>query len=305
MRSRLLTNLFLLLLAIGLGTFLFVDEIEHNGVKQLTDISADAISQIFIYHHQREINLDKSDSEWRMTQPIEITANQFRVKTLLNLLSTTSHVQYNADDLDLKKYGLDQPESFIRFDNFKIDFGILNPINDLRYVKIGNQLHLIDEHYYPLLSSQIGTLIARELLSANSKINQLVLPEATLTRADNELWKSTTDISSDAIVETIYQWTHKQAFAVHDYVARESLGEIRVHLDGSGTPILFQITDVEPWLILARPDMNIEYHFNLEDYDALLRPGASKKIPDEFQDESSTETIQVSPDEFIDAIQSQ
>ncbi|MDH5387202.1 MAG: DUF4340 domain-containing protein [Gammaproteobacteria bacterium] len=305
MRSHLLTNLFLFLLAIGLGMFLFIDEIDQNGTKKLSDISADSITRVSIRHQQREIIINKNDQQWHMIKPVEVSANQFRMKTLLNLLSTISHAQYNTDDLDLKKYGLDKAVTYIRFNDTKIVFGIINPINNLRYVTINNELHLIDDHYYPLLSSQMGTLVARELLPARTKINKLVLPEQTLARDENDLWKSTTDISSDAIVEAVQNWTHKQAFAVHDYVERESLGEIQVYIVNKDTPVLFNITDVDPWLIIARPDINLEYHFNLEDYDTLLRPGSVKPTPDNLQNESTTESLQVSPDEFMKAIQSQ
>jgi len=298
MRSRLFTNLFLLLLAVGLGTFLFVDEIDQNGIKKLSNLSAESIDQITIHHNQREIILKKPAQQWRMTKPVAIAANQFRIKTLLNLLSTNSHAQYEADTLELDKYGLKQADTYIIFDNTKIDFGIINPLNNLRYVMLNNQLHLTDDHYYPLVSSQIGALIARELLPTDTKINKLALPEHTLTRDENDLWKSTEEISSDAITEAIYQWTHKQAFAVHDYMERESLGEIQVYIENSEAPITFNITDVDPWLIIARPEVKLEYHFNLEDYDILLRPGVSKPpLPEE--------SLQVSPDEFMNAIQSQ
>lgn len=297
MRSQLITNLFLLLLAIALGTFLFIGESDKDATKKLSGISADSINQISIHHHQRDIVLKKSDQGWRLTKPVEILANQFRIRTLLNLLGTSSHAQYKADDLDLDKYGLAIADTQISFNDTKIDFGIVNTITNLRYVKINNEVHLTDDNYYPLLSSQIGTLIARELLPSKSKINKLVLPEYTLTRDKNDLWQSVDDISSDAIVESIYQWTHKQAFAVHDYIEHESLGEIQVYLEGSDNSVHFIITDIDPWLIIARPDINLEYHFNLEAYDALLKPGTSKQLPED--------SLQVSPDEFMKAIQTE
>lgn len=301
MRSRLLINLLLLLLAIGLGTFLFVDEIDQNGTYKLSNLATDSITRISIHHREREAILELQDQQWRMTKPVDIAANQFRIKTLLNLLGTSSHAQYKTDGLDLEKYGLDQTDTYVSFNDFKVVFGMVNPFNQLRYVMAGNELHLIDDHYYPLLSSQIGTLIARELLPADANISQLILPELTLSRTATGLWQSSIDLPSDAIVEAIYQWTHKQAFAVHDYVQRESLGEIQVYLENVAAPILFSITDVEPWLIIARPELNIEYHFNLEDYDALLRPGAARPLPDE----AGNETILVSPDDFMKTIQSE
>jgi len=305
MRLHLLTNLFLLLFAIALGTFLFVDDIDQNGVTRLSELAADSISQITIQHKGREAILKRNTDEWRMLKPVEIQANQFRIKTLLNILSTTSHAQYDSNELDLEKYALNNPETYIIFNDTRIDFGNTNPINNYRYVKIDNTLHLIDDNFYPLLSSQIGTLVARELILTDAKITKLVLPEQILSRDEKGLWQSNDEVSSDAMVDTIYQWQHKQAFSVHNYMKRESLGEIQVYLENNTIPINFNITDVEPWLIIARPEINFEYHFNIEDYDALLRPGAEKQIPEELQKDLDSETLQVSSDEFIDAIQSQ
>lgn len=301
MRSQLLTNLFLLLLATGLGLFLFYDEGEQDEIKKLTELSATDINRIHIQHQQREIVLTKSDRQWRLTQPIEIAANQFRIKMLLSMLKTYSYAQYPTDDLKLEKFGLANSATSITFNDSKIEFGILNPISEYRYVKSGTLLHLIDDHFYPLISSQLGTLIATELLPVDAAISRLVLPDDTLSRDEQGHWQSRHALSSDAIAETIYQWTHKQAFAVHDYMPRESLGEIEVWLENSETPLRFSITDDAPWLIIARPELKLEYHFNLEDYDALLKPGTAKVTGDD----AHSETLHVSPDEFLHTIQSQ
>jgi hypothetical protein len=179
-------------------------------------------------------------------------------------------------ELDLEKYGLADAGTSIRFDDTSIVFGIVNPINNYRYVRIDDTVHLIDDHFYPLLSSQTGTLVARELVPADAVIDKLVLPEQTLYRDENERWQSTAGINPDAVSETLHQWQHGQAFGVHNYMPRDPLAEIRVYLDGEAEPVHFKVTDMEPWLIIARPDKDIEYHFNLEFYDQLLRPGADK-----------------------------
>jgi len=305
MRSQIITNLLLLIFVIALALFLFGNDEDKNKIIKLSTLSADQVEQVNIYHNQREILLKKINQQWQLTKPVDIQANQFRIKTLLNLLSTTSHAQYETDNLKLEKYGLDKPATYIIFNDTKIYFGIVNPVNNLRYVKIENKLHLIDDHYYPLLSSQMGTLVARELLPAEKQVNKLVLPTHTFTRDTNNKWQSTTEISADAIVETIYQWQHKQAFAVHDLVQRKSLGEIQVYFKNDKTPVLFHITDVDPWLIIARPELKLEYHFNMEDYDSLLKPDTFNSKDNHNQNNSDIQTLQVSPDEFIDAIQSQ
>lgn len=303
MQSRLLLNIALLLLVAALGFFIFTSEDENaDNANSLTNIKADSINTITIRHNNRTINIEKIDAHWQLTEPVSIAANNFRIKTILNLLSTTSYAKYTAVSLDLDKFGLKQVDTSVTFNQHKIDFGIINPINGYRYIMLNNdEVHLIDDHHYPLLSSQIGALIARNLLPADSKINKLVLPEQTLALNTADKWVSTKDISIDAIIETLDHWRHTEAFGVHNYYEREYLGVIKVYIDNIYEPIKFFITDVDPWLILARPDIDLEYHFDLEFYDLLLRPGAEKQLPDEFSEQSQN----VSPEEFMKAIAQQ
>lgn len=302
MQSRLLVNIALLLLVAVLGFFVLTSEDKNaSDVKSLTDIKTDSVNRVNIRHNDRVINIEKIDAHWQLTEPINIAANDFRIKTILNLLSTVSYAKYAADSLELDKFGFKQAGTSITFNKHKIDFGNISPINGYRYVKLNKEVHLIDDHHYPLISSQIGALVARNLLPADTKINKLVLPEQTLALNSQEIWKSTKDISADAIIETLDNWKNTEAFGVHNYFKRDSLGTIEVYIDNVYEPIKFFITDVDPWLVIARPDIDLEYHFNLELYDSLLRPGAEKKLSDEFSEQSE----RVSPEEFMEIMNKQ
>lgn len=302
MQSRLLVNLGLLLLVAALGYLVFTsNDKDSDAARVLTNIKAESINTITIRHNNRVTNIEKTNGHWQITSPVNIAANDFRIGTILKLLSTASYADYAADSLEPGKYKLEPADTSITFNKLQIDFGMINPINNYRYVKVNNRIHLIDDHHYPLLSSQPGTLVARTLLPADSKINKLVLPEQTLALNSKEIWRSTKEISADAVVETLNNWRNTEAFGVHDYFERKSLGAIKVYIDNVYEPIQFFITDVDPWLIIARPDIKLEYHFNLELYDSLLRPGAKKELPDEFSEQSES----VSPEEFMKAMNKQ
>lgn len=288
MKSRLLVNIFLLLLVGALGYFAFTGKDKNSGTIQiLSSIKANSINRIAIRHNERVVNIEKSDAHWQLTDPIKIAANDFRMGSLLKLLNTTSYAKYVAGTLDLSKYGLKDAATSISFNQHQIDFGIINRINNYRYIKFNNEVHLVDDHYYPLISSQMGTLVARTLLPPDSNVTRLVLPEHKLWLDTNDMWHSTEDISVDAIVETIDHWKNTEAFGVHDYNEVVPLDAIKVKLADRDKPIIYLITDVDPWLIIARPDIKLEYHFNLEFYDLLLRPGAAKKLPDDFQGDAN------------------
>jgi len=285
MKSRSLLNIALFLVVVLLAVYIYdTDKKEQASSKseQLTQLSAESVTQINIKHNQRHIELRREDDHWRMLQPINVTANSFRIDTLLKMLSTVSHAEYSTADLALDKYGISDASTSISFNDLTIDFGIVNPINNYRYVRINDTVHLIDDHFYPLLSSQTGTLVARELIAGDAIIDKLVLPQQTLYRDENNLWHSSDNTDPDAINETLHHWQNSQAFGVHNYMQRESLADISVYLAGDSKPVRFYVTDTDPWLIIARPDLDIEYHFNLEYYDRLLKPGSAKESPEKL-----------------------
>jgi len=277
MQSRTLLNIVLLLFVLALAGYLYFDkqnEKPGSTSAKLTQLEAEQVTRIRVRHNQRDIELEKTGDTWHMLHPINIEANAFRIDTLLNMLDTASHAAYSTSTLELEKYGLSEPATSVTFNDKTVYFGIANPINDYRYVRIGDTVHLIDDHFYPLLSSQTGTLVARELLGSDADIEKLELPTHTLHRDTTGRWHSDRMLGADVINETLYHWNRGQAFGVHNYMPRESLENIRVYLAGNPEPVQLVVTDTDPWLIIARPDLEIEYHFNLEFYDRLLNPGA-------------------------------
>ena len=170
MLSRTLLNIALLILVALLAITVFTpgqNQQENQAGKLLVPMSPADVDRISIRHNQRQIELKKVDGNWRMMKPVSIAANSFRIDTLLKLLENASHASYPVSGLDPGKYGLKEVDTSISFNDSTIDFGIVNPVNGYRYVRSGNNIHLIDDHFYPLVSSQIGTLVAREGLEIN------------------------------------------------------------------------------------------------------------------------------------------
>ena len=247
---------------------------EHEGSakfkKNLSPLATTDVHSIRISKNDKTIILKKIENVWMMTQPIAIKANQFRIGSLLQLLTTNNYVKYASDTLDLKLYGLDQPTLRVTINNLEFDFGVANPINSKRYILFDDKMYLIDDVFYPLVNSQLGTLIDQSLLPDDITITRIQLPEITLQKNDAGLWRSNSQASADDIVKTLDHWKTAQAFSVHNYRPRPALDTINIFQPGRSQPIKFYVTDVEPWLIISRPDLEIEYHFDKEYIGKLL-----------------------------------
>jgi hypothetical protein len=69
---------------------------------------------------------------------------------------------------------------------------------------------------------------------------------------------------------------------VHEYIPREPLGEVFIYLQGQQQAINYVVTDTDPWLIIARPEIGLEYHLDIENYKLLISPaGGDEKQPAE------------------------
>ena len=242
----------------------------ENHVATLTSLTPEHVSNIQINKKISQTTIKKQDGVWNITFPVKIKANQFRIGSLLRLLNTNNYVKYPIDDLDLSQYGFSKSSLNIQVDDIIITFGGKNPINSKRYILIDNNMYLIEDNFYPLINSQLGTLVDHKLFSDNVVIIEIQTTNFLLSKNDNNLWQSTDNATSDDIIKTLNYWKNAQAFGVHNYVQRKSLDVIKITVSNNTTPILLLITDKEPWLIIARPELGLEYHFDQSNIRNLL-----------------------------------
>lgn len=269
-----LLNLVLLLIAATLASIIYFSNEVDTDLARLTEVDPNTIQQITISHNNNATTIiDKTtDSRWQLSKPIAIVANPFRISSILKLLKAPVHNKYASDAIDLHKTGLLTSKTRISFDDISIIFGTTNPVTNLRFVQLKNTVYTIEDVYYPLLSSHFSTLVSFNLLPANSVIDKLILGNQTIDKKPSGLWQSNSEISADNINIAIENWQTTQAFGVHEYIEREALAEVFVYLENPAQAIRFIITDTDPWLIIARPELGLEYHLEKEAYDKLVAP---------------------------------
>lgn len=265
-------NLILFIAVILLGFIIYNSEQQSTLLERISTIDTNTIQHIQINHNKRTITAHKNNRQWEITQPISINANNTRIESLLKLLNAPIHAQFPSDKLKQYQFNLDTSTTRVTFDNNTFIFGETNPATGLRYILSDNIIYTIEDVYYPLISSSIGTLISLNLLEHNSSIEKLILNNQTILKNDKGSWQSTASISTDIINKTIHHWKTLRAFVVHQYSPRDDLGNVIIHLADSNKPIKFIITETDPSLILARPDLNIEYHFDISAFNNLIDP---------------------------------
>jgi hypothetical protein len=272
MLSKQLLNGLLLIILVTLAVTIMNTEQDTAELPRLTDLDSKQIRQIRIEHHERTSQIDRTPSgSWRFSRPVDIAANNFRINSLLKLLQAPVHASYAANEIDLTAAGLKDPVTTIQFDNIKLLFGKVNPATGLRYVRMQDRIYTIEDVYYPLLSSHFSSLVSLNLVPEHTDLKKLVLVSLTISKDSNGVWTNNDGRDADASAKIIDDWRSAQAFGIHEYMQRENHGAVTLET-GNNKTIRYQVTDKEPWLILARPELGIEYHLEKEDYKRLIEP---------------------------------
>lgn len=281
MNSRTLVNLLLLILVVGLSVFIYQRQLQNQQVHRLTQLQPNDIHAIVIPRSKGDIVLEKIGDHWQMQSPYQLRAHDFRIERLIDMATSEVDRQYDTQGLKLEAYGIDEHSSSIRFNDTTIRYGNTNPLNNKRYVLVDKQLYLIDDQLYPLINSQPSSFADLALLDSTQRISAIQLPGLHVYKNEKGSWQAEQKNHTDAVIDAdglqtlVDNWQSAQAFGVHAYLQRKQLGRIQLYLT-DGTTIELIISDTSPWLILGRPQLGIEYHFDKSFNQRLLKPAASK-----------------------------
>ena len=217
-----------------------------------------------------EILFQKDIGKWWMQEPYHMPANEFRINTMLNLPGAHSYTQFSKNEVELERFLLNEPAVSIEFNDTRIDFGDTSPIGEQRYVLVNDTVHLINDSLYQQLQTPATFFLSTKLLPDDKEINNIHFPDYTIGRQDNK-WsvEPSHDISADDTVKIVHAWRNASAISIRDIEAGENHGAIRIELD-DGSAIEFNIINPLPQLILARPDIGLQYHISSYDAENLF-----------------------------------
>jgi len=277
MAARLWLNLALLLLVAILAVIVIYEPGKEPVATpvSLTPLTAATISHIHIKRVTgKDIELVKeADGQWWMHNPYYLPANEFRVQALLRLAETETLSRHALGQLQPATYGLDQPRAIITFDrSTQISFGDTEPLQQRRYVQLGDQLHTIADTFYYQVVASPTIYLNHALLPPTAKIIKLVLPDLQLA-FENGQWQRTPlhpEYSADASVELINNWRHTQALELRASEVKDASADIEIFLSDQPEPLRFKLLQTEDETSLIRLGMGLQYVIANDNYEKLL-----------------------------------
>lgn len=266
MKRRLLVNLGLLVVVAALALLVrFQPGIEPGDHgERLTGLDAGEVSALTIRRPgAAELRFTRQGARWRMESPVEVEANAFRLDPLARVVEARVHATFDAETLDLGRYGLDPPRAELGIDGSVIAFGDTEPIDRRRYVLFSGKVHLIDDHYFERLQPGFPAFVSNALLPDTGRARRIDLPHLSLLRDDTGRWsavsgETASEDGAGSPEEIAGEWERAQGIEVVRHDGREAEKKVRIVLE-DGRTIEFAVIPDGDGLLLARPDLGVAW----------------------------------------------
>lgn len=219
-----------------------------------------------------DIVLHKKDQQWKLEQPA-LPAKAHLISELLALLESESLIRYPLDEIEPESIDLENPFLCIEYNQQRACFGERNPLNQLRYLQFGEQVHMIYDTLSHQLSGEAHNYVSLKLLPDDAHITALTLGDDLVLKKSDGIWHLTPppeNYSADQTQQLINNWQQTQALVVAPYQPIDSEATLQVTLEKQGT-ISFELISSDPELILARPELGIQYHLSEGSLSRLTR----------------------------------
>lgn len=272
-------NLALAVIAIALAAFLWFSRSQPPASPQpLLDIAPQTINRIEIRaaNAAQSIILTRTRRQWRLLAPVAARANQNRIDNLLAITRIAPSQRYAASAVAGKDTGLAKPGATVQFNNGPtLVIGSRAPLaagRDKRYVRLGDTVALAAIPHAGLLDMGWAQWIDPHLLASDAQLQQLMLPEITLSRADTGGWRVTPpsrDQGADAAQATVSAWRHAQALSMTPATSKPAKATVKLAF-ADGHSRVFDVITRTPQLILRDPELGIAYHLPGTQAAALL-----------------------------------
>ncbi len=209
------------------------------------------------------IVLHKKEQQWALQQPA-LPVKSHLISEILALLESESLISYPLDEIKPGQIGLKNPFLCIKYQQQSACFGERNPLNQLRYLQFGDKVHMIYDTLSHQLSGEAHDYVSLKLLPDDAQVTALTLEDDLVLKKSGGIWHLTPqpeNHSADQLQQLISNWQQAQALMVAPYQTIDSEATLQVTLENQGT-ILFELISSDPELILARPELGIQYHLS-------------------------------------------
>jgi hypothetical protein len=285
MKSRLIVNLLLLAAIVALGLVAhFEPGIETPADKPaITTLKAEDVHRIHINRPVRDdlVLVRQRTSYWQIERPVPLPADDFKVGALTRLAEQQPLRSYATSDMDLAELQLDPPYATLILNDTAIEFGNLEPIDQLRYVRVLDRVYLIPDSYLSLMEVGFTQFVRPRLFDDKAHIESIHVPGLDISHSASG-WTTVPHqaVSADVIQQFIDIWQEASGNIIQPANPEQSGEPVEIRLQGQTKPVVLQIISRQPELVLSRPDWGIQYSMGNRSEALLSLDAASADVED-------------------------
>ena len=283
MFSRAFLNLGLLLVVVGLAVYAFTDDgpqpseqpalLETDGTPEITRVRIERTGE-------NAVELAKVDGQWQLQAPIKWPANSFRVKALLDVRRTPTFGSWPAAAPDLPRYNLAPPLARLFLDQTEIRFGDTEPLNQRRYLQVGDTVYVSEDRAYHNIAGAPAVLMHPAILGPAARPVSIELPGVRIWQEDGR-WVTQPerkDLGADDLNAFADAWQQAQSTSVQAKPAGfQGSSTVVVTLEGRDEPLRFDVKQTKYEVLLSRDALGVQYHLPRSAAEKLLQVKAPTK----------------------------
>jgi hypothetical protein len=266
----------LLILVIGIAVLMgYQDRVQSPGEAKnsLTALKPADVTRLKIQlPGNNPVELRKSTELWFIESPFQWPAHNTTLKIITGIASSEFDSSIEVGNIDLAALGLRDPQVIVTLDDTRILFGTTNNIGERRYLMTGSKIYLLADVHLPFILQGIPGLIDRRLLPPSIPLKTINLGTERLTRDDAGNWQSSlaSEIPVARLNQLVHQWQTLEAPSVKMFQPTGlPLRKIIAGLE-DGSEIKFLLMSIYPELVIARPDLDVQYHFGEKQHQQLF-----------------------------------
>jgi len=240
--------------------------------QHITGIKPENIESVEIQTADTALALKRDNGGWMLESPIRWPANDVNVERLLTIASVETDSRLAANEIDLATLGLKFPKAILRLNDTEVLFGATNNIGARRYTMVGSTVFLLPDQHLPFITQGLTAMVDRRLLPRTDELTVFKLPGFEISRDDNNTWQLIDGVGFEQgqIATLVENWQNLEASRVKLFSANKvPQQKIRVQFaDGQNQE--FFVMSIDPQIIIANPQIGLQYHFPAELYYQLI-----------------------------------
>ena len=240
--------------------------------NRITSLKPQDIHTTVIQTADSNFILINTGSQWQFQKPVQWPANNITLERLISIVSSESESRLPAEDIDLAILGLQFPKAILTLNDTRILFGATNNIGERRYIMIGSTVYLLPDIHLHFITQGISGLIDRRLAPRSIPLKSLKLTEFSLSKNDDGSWQSNAGAKFETALlnQLANNWQTLEAGNIKNYDKSITPRQKMIATLDNGDEIDFYLMSIKPEIVIARPDLGIQYHFSEKrDYDLL------------------------------------